>query len=101
MVTVDDNIVGVLELQEQPHAQVEITIFGLLPAWQGRGFGGAALTLAVRSAWSGFGGSARTADRIWLHTSTRDGPRALTNYLRRGFSIFSREIRTENLPDPQ
>lgn len=69
--TVDDSVVGVLELEAQGNAQVEITVFGLRPARQGRGLGSAALTLAVQAAWNGFGDTA-TVERIWLHTSTRD-----------------------------
>ena len=95
-----NDVIGLLELEWQVNAQVEITIFGLRPRWQGRGLGGAALTLAVRSAWRGFGDPERPAQRVWLHTSTRDGPRALTNYLRRGFVVFSQETRTEEVPEP-
>lgn len=99
MLTVGMDVIGMLGLQGQADAQVEITIFGLRPAWQGKGLGGAALTLAVQSAWTGVGDPACTVRRIWLHTSTRDGPYALTNYIHRGFTVFSQENLSEHLHD--
>lgn len=64
---------------------VEITTFGLLPEFIGKGLGGYALTLVVADAWTLPG-----VRRVWLHTSTLDHPNALPNYLRRGFRSFSR-----------
>ena len=98
--TLDDQVIGLLECQAQAGRQVEITIFGLRPMWQGRGLGAAALTLAIRSAWRGWNEPDRQVRRVWLHTSTRDGPRALSNYVRCGFTVVARETRTEELPDP-
>ncbi len=85
-------LVGLAALERQ-EAQVEITVFGLLPAFQGQRLGSAALTLAVHEAWKVPG-----TQRVWLHTSTRDGERALANYLGRGFTAFATEVRTEELP---
>ena len=49
---------------------VEIAYFGLLPAYQGRGLGGALLEHALRRAFE-LGG------RVWVRTCTLDGPHAL------------------------
>ena len=97
--TLGQEVIGLLELEVRDEFDVEITIFGLRPAWQGQGLGSAALTLAARSAWRGLGDSPEPVRRIWLHTSTRDGPHALNNYLRRGFMVFNQETMTEVIPD--
>lgn len=88
---------GLLLLAPQPEGNVEIATFGLVPELVGRGFGGHALTVAVRQAWN-------TVDhddlapvrRVWLHTSSLDHPHALANYRARGFRPFwSRRNRRE------
>ena len=56
---------------------VEIAYFGLLPAFHGRGWGGALLEHALRRGFE-LGG------RVWVHTCTLDGPHALANYQARG-----------------
>jgi GNAT superfamily N-acetyltransferase len=56
---------------------VEIAYFGLLPAFQGRGLGGALLEHALRRGFE-------LGDRVWVHTCTLDGPFALANYRARG-----------------
>ena len=61
---------------------VEIETFGLLPARIGHRLGGAALTAVTRLAWD------CGARRVWLHTSSRDHPHALLNYLARGFREY-------------
>jgi len=74
---------GYFELRFEPDGQsVEIAYFGLLPAFVGRGLGGALLTSAVRAA------RARGDLRVWLHTSSLDHPHALANYEGRGFRLF-------------
>ena len=87
-------LAGLAAMAEQPGHQVEVTIFGLLPGFHGRGLGGGALTAVARRAWELPG-----TQRVWLHTSTRDGRHALANYLSRGFSVFATEALTEELPD--
>lgn len=76
---------GYFELERQADGAVEISYFGLLPGFIGRGLGGALLTDAVREAWA-FG-----ANRVWLHTCTLDHPSALANYQARGFRSFNVE----------
>ncbi|WP_207400471.1 GNAT family N-acetyltransferase [Actinomadura roseirufa] len=63
---------------------VEITTFGLLREWTGRGVGGHALTLVLRKAWE----LLPDARRVWLHTSTLDHPNALPNYRARGLRPY-------------
>ncbi|MFJ7217214.1 GNAT family N-acetyltransferase [Amycolatopsis sp. NPDC098790] len=76
---------GAADFESQNDTDVEITTFGLLPEFVGKGLGGYALTLVVADAWALPG-----TERVWLHTSTLDHPNALPNYLRRGFRSFSR-----------
>jgi GNAT superfamily N-acetyltransferase len=56
---------------------VEIAYFGLLPAFHGRGLGGALLEHALRRGFE-------LGRRVWVHTCTLDGPHALANYRARG-----------------
>lgn len=83
---------GYAELEAQAGAAVEIVYFGLLPAFIGRGLGGALLTEAVRRAW------AMGAARVWLHTCNLDHPHALAHYRARGFRVFKVEEHEEALP---
>jgi len=81
-----DKPFGYFELEAQDAKEVEISIFGLLPEFIGRGLGGYLLTEAVRTAW---GTGAR---RVWLHTCSLDHRSALGNYLARGFRLIRTEI---------
>lgn len=81
-------VAGYYELRTSPEGPVEIAYFGLMPGRLGRGLGAHLLTHATDEAWR------RGATRVWLHTCSLDHPAALTNYLRRGFSID----RVETLP---
>lgn len=78
------DVVGYFEL-DTAGAETELAYFGLRPDFIGRGLGGALLTLAVERAW------ATGCRRVWVHTSDRDHPAALDNYLARGFSIYAME----------
>lgn len=78
---VGDDVAGFFELRDWPDGSTEIAYFGLLPAFVGRGLGGALLTEALRQAW------ARQPSRVWLHTSSLDHPAALANYRARGFTV--------------
>ncbi len=82
----DGEVAGFVEMQNQEDGSVEITLFGLMKAFHGRGFGKHLLTLAVDTAW-GIG-----ANRVWLHTCTLDDPKALPNYKARGFTEFRKEV---------
>lgn len=84
---------GYFELEKQPGDDVEIVYFGLLPQFVEARIGGWALTEAVQKAW------AMGARRVWVHTCDLDHPRALANYLARGFRIFKTETKVEDLPE--
>lgn len=58
-------------------ADVEIAYFGLLPAFHGRGLGGALLEHALRRGFE-------LGARVWVHTCSLDGAHALANYRARG-----------------
>jgi ribosomal protein S18 acetylase RimI-like enzyme len=94
---------GYLELQGQPAGVVEITYFGLLPAFRGRRIGGHLLSVGTARAWDlaeRWPQRPRTR-RVWVHTCSYDGPYALDNYRRRGFRIF--DVRSGDAPagDPR
>lgn len=74
---------GYYELERQPDGSVRVECFGLLPGFLGKGLGGRLLTEAVTRAW------AAGASRVWLRTCSHDHPRALPNYLARGFTLVS------------
>jgi GNAT superfamily N-acetyltransferase len=73
---------GYAELEMQEGRQVEIAYLGLLPRFTGRGLGGWLLTRAIERGWD------MGATRVWVHTCTLDGPRALRNYQARGMTVF-------------
>ncbi|MCA1324764.1 GNAT family N-acetyltransferase [Herbaspirillum sp. alder98] len=85
--------VGYLELKRTDDA-IEIVNFGLLPQFQGRGMGRAALESVLAYGFS-FG-----VTEIWLHTCSLDHPAALSNYYARGFQLV-KEVGDNFLPlDP-
>jgi GNAT superfamily N-acetyltransferase len=75
---------GMVICDLHPGGEAEILTFGLLPEFVGKGLGGFALTLGVQQAWA----LAPSVNRVWLHTSSLDHPRALPNYHRHGFRTF-------------
>ncbi len=87
------DVAGLVQLQDHPGPEVEITKFGLVPEFVGRGFGGHLLTLAIQLAWDITG-----VGRVWLHTSSLDHPHALHNYRNRGFHPFRVEHRPREIP---
>ncbi|GAB3580137.1 GNAT family N-acetyltransferase [Amycolatopsis endophytica] len=78
------DIAGLADYLVSPSGSVEITTFGLVPEFVGKGLGGYALTLAVTEAWN----LTPNVRRVWLHTSNLDHPHALPNYEHRGFRRF-------------
>ena len=84
---------GYYELDGEAGGVIELASFGVLPQFAGKGLGGHLLTHAVRQAW------ANGATRVWLHTSSFDDPRALGNYLARGFKLIRTETCPKELPD--
>ncbi|MFC7304061.1 GNAT family N-acetyltransferase [Streptomyces monticola] len=84
---------GVAYLEPQQGGDVEVTAFGLLPEYVGKGLGGYALTLSLRQAWATRPVGAEAVRRVWLHTDTRDHPHALANYEKRGLRAYRREAK--------
>ena len=90
---VDEDVAGLVELEAEPNGDVGIVVFGLVPEFVGKGFGGAFLTLSTRLAWNMRAPSGAAARRVWLQTSSRDHPHARPNYEKRGFCVFRTEQR--------
>ena len=88
LASVDGELAGMVELEVQPAGDVEITIFGLVPEFVGRGYGGHLLTEGLRRAWAQPQADGSPTRRVWLHTSSRDHAHALANYRARGLRIF-------------
>jgi N-acetylglutamate synthase-like GNAT family acetyltransferase len=85
-------IAGYFELERQGDA-VEIAIFGVIPKFTGLGIGGRLLSSCIERAWE------LQPKRVWVHTCSLDGSRALANYQARGFKLFQQETKPENLPE--
>jgi ribosomal protein S18 acetylase RimI-like enzyme len=96
LIKLERETIGIVDLQPQPGGEVEITTFGLLPEYVGRGLGGHALTMAVRQAWLTEPLGAGPVRRVWLHTSSIDHANALPNYERRGFRRFRTRVNQRN-----
>jgi RimJ/RimL family protein N-acetyltransferase len=95
---VGGEVAGMVELELQPGGDVAIVVFGLVPEFVGRGFGGQLLTLGVQLAWAARHPGGAPTRRVWLQTSSRDHPHALANYRRRGFRPYRTERRQRELP---
>lgn len=81
---------GYIELSSEDGGVVEISYFGLLPDFRGRGIGGHLLSQGTARAWDMATRWSRLSPtkRVWVHTCSLDGPFARTNYERRGFRLF-------------
>jgi len=95
---VDEECAGMVELEAQPDGDVEITVFGLVPEFVGRGYGGHVLTLGTQLAWRAKSPDDAATKRVWLHTSSLDHPHAQPNYERRGFRPFRTEQKQREIP---
>jgi ribosomal protein S18 acetylase RimI-like enzyme len=76
---------GYYELERLASGESELCYFGLIPDFIGRGLGAWFLQQAVESGWHG------ETQRLWVHTSTYDHPRALGLYQRAGFQVYRRQ----------
>jgi ribosomal protein S18 acetylase RimI-like enzyme len=94
---VGDEVAGMVEVEAQPGGDVEITVFGLVPEFVGRGFGAHLLTVGTRLAWQVAPLDSVGVRRVWLHTSSRDHPHAKPNYEGRGFRVFRTERREREI----
>ena len=83
---------GYCELEQLGAGDVEIKYFGLLAEFTGHGLGAHLLTESVECAWE------RGASRVLLNTCNLDHPRALQNYLARGFREYRMEVQRKEVP---
>ena len=79
-------LAGFFELLYNPKLkETEISYFGLLEEYIGKGIGGFALSVAIKKSFE------KNIKRVWLHTCTLDHPNALKNYIARGMTVFKKE----------
>lgn len=74
---------GYFELDFRLKPDAELSYFGLLPDFIGRGLGIYLLGAAIDTAWS------KPIERLCVHTNTLDHPRALPNYQKMGFVPYA------------
>lgn len=86
----DGSVAGYFEFVKRD-TEFEITYFGLVQEYIGRGLGGQLLTAAIRR------GFELGASRVWLSTCSFDHPAAIPNYQARGMKIY----KTETEYDPK
>ncbi len=84
--------IGLLELDRRQFPDIELSFFGITPAWVGRGAGRALLEHCLPLAWE------HRPQRLWLHTCTSDHPGALRFYTRAGFVPYKRAIEVADDP---
>ena len=86
IISESDELAGFFELLYNPELkETEISYFGLLEAYIGKGIGGYALSVAIKKSFE------KNIRRVWLHTCTLDHPNALKNYIARGMTVFRKE----------
>ena len=86
VISESDELVGFFELLYNPELkETEISYFGLLEEYIGKGIGGYALSVAIKKSFE------KNIKRVWLHTCTLDHPNALKNYIARGMTVFKKE----------
>jgi GNAT superfamily N-acetyltransferase len=73
---------GYSELDRRQPPDIELSYFGLMPEFIGRGLGRYFLRWTVDQAWT------HDPGRLWVHTCSLDHPRALGLYQRTGFKPF-------------
>ncbi len=84
---------GFAEIDSRNRPEIDISFFGLVPEFIGKGFGAFFLQNILRMIW------AKEPERVTVETCTLDHPKALTLYQRMGFEPYAQEIRTLNIPD--
>ena len=86
VISESDDLIGFFELLYNPDLnETEISYFGLLEEYIGKGIGGYALSEAIKKSFE------KNIKRVWLHTCTLDHPNALKNYIARGMKVFRKE----------
>jgi GNAT superfamily N-acetyltransferase len=82
----ENKIAGFYELDFSDIENVEITYFGLLPEFYGKGFGTFLINSAKKTAFE------KGANRIFLHTCEFDSDGALNFYIKSGFSVYQETV---------
>ena len=86
IISESEDLIGFFELLYNPDLnETEISYFGLLEEYIGKGIGGYALSEAIKKSFE------KKIKRVWLHTCTLDHPNALKNYIARGMRVFRKE----------
>ena len=86
IISESEELAGFFELLYNPELkETEISYFGLLEEFIGKGIGGYALSVAIKKSFE------KNIRRVWLHTCTLDHPNALKNYIARGMTVFKKE----------
>ena len=86
IISESDELAGFFELLYNPELkETEISYFGLLEEYIGKGIGGYALSVAIKKSFE------KNIRRVWLHTCTLDHHNALKNYIARGMTVFKKE----------
>ena len=86
VISESEDLIGFFEPLYNPHLnETEISYFGLLEEYIGKGIGGYALSEAIKKSFE------KNIKRVWLHTCTLDHPNALKNYIARGMRVFRKE----------
>jgi GNAT superfamily N-acetyltransferase len=86
---VNQEVAGFVELEGADESGTSgIIVFGLVPEFVGKGFGGAFLTDATLRAWDLISADGRPTTRVVVETASFDHPNALRNYEARGFRVF-------------
>ena len=86
IISESEELAGFFELLYNPELkETEISYFGLLEEYIGKGIGGYALSVAIKKSFE------KNIKRVWLHTCTLDHPNALKNYIARGMTVFKKE----------
>lgn len=84
---------GLTELDFRQAGEAELKYFGIMPEYLGQKLGPYLLRWSIDRAWS------RPIQRFWLHTCTRDHPKALAMYKEAGLVPYKEEW--EVVPDPR
>lgn len=91
--TLEDDEIGLLELDRRNAPDIELAFFGVTPELTGKGAGTWMMSRALGIAWS------HRPRRLWVHTCTLDHPAALSFYIRSGFVPYRRSV--EVVDDPR
>lgn len=83
---------GFFELDATPWPDVNLSYFGLVPSYIGKGLGMALLHSAVEQVFAG------PVRGMTVNTCTADHPQALPNYKRAGFRVIREIHETWNIP---